>query len=435
MLTGAPQALLKLLAALDRSRYLPLVVLPEEGPLTKALNDISISFHILPLSWWVPATNWKITDYTRQLERLNQQGEALATLAVSEKVNLIHTNTIVTLEGALAAARFAVPHVWHSRGLFDYGFPPSFYDDQAFIYGVVDLLSDAILCTSRAVEKQASDHSRLARRIVVHDGFDPDRFLAQPVDSREKFCLENRLNPAARIISYVGGVQERKGLLDLVEAAVRLLPKFPDTVFVVCGPITDPAYFEKVNSRIHELKVEGHFQFPGFQANILNLLVQSELLVHPSYSEGFGLAILEAMAAGKPVVATRCGGPEEIVEDGVTGFLTKVGDPDDLAQAMSRLLGDPALSRSLGLAGVDRARAFSYEATARQTERIYDMILDQGTSGSWNLPVRRRVAEFVYQEVLSRIQMIKTQQEPRACEGRPHSSDWLGRLYRRIVGN
>jgi glycosyltransferase involved in cell wall biosynthesis len=432
-LMGAAQALLKLLTAIDRSRYLPLVVLPADGPLARALTDISVPFHILPLSWWIPATDWKVENYTAQMEHLNRQSEALAALAASEKVDLIHTNTIVTMEGGLAAARCAIPHVWHSRGLFDYGFPPSFYDDQTFIYSIVDLLSDVILCVSGAVEKQAASCCRLAPRVVVHDGFDREQFLAQPVDNREKFCLENKIDPADRIISYVGGVQQRKGLFDLVEAAARLIPRFPRAVFAICGPISDPLYFEKVKFRIQELKITNHFRFLGFQHNVLNLLVHSELLVHPSLSEGFGLAPLEAMAAGKPVVATCCGGPEEIVEDGVTGFLTKVGEPEALVQAMVRLLSDPALSRSFGMAGANRARAFSFKATAHQTEGVYDTILDQGTSGSWNLPIRRRIAEFAYHEVLSRRQMIKPQQEPLPCEGRPQPADWLGRLFRRIT--
>jgi starch synthase len=123
------------------------------------------------------------------------------------------------------------------------------------------------------------------------------------------------------------------------------------------------------------------------------------MLVHPAHSEGLGIVLMEAMAAGKPIVATRSGGPEEVVVEGETGLLVPPGEPRLLANAMDTLLSDPSTATAMGRAGRARLRGFSPEDTARQTQNLYDEL---GAASSTEKANRRRVAAELPDEILGR---------------------------------
>jgi glycosyltransferase involved in cell wall biosynthesis len=113
-------------------------------------------------------------------------------------------------------------------------------------------------------------------------------------------------------------------------------------------------------------------RFPGRAGDVDALLRQAEALVHPARWEGFGLVLLEAMLAARPVVGTRVSAIPEIVADGETGLLVPADDPVALADALGRVLAEPTLARQLGDAGLARARReFSVERMAKATVEVY----------------------------------------------------------------
>ena len=428
-------ALVRLLSRLDPARVDPLVVLPEDGPLSGELERLGIPARILPLAWWIPATHWSAERFLAQLEGLSGRAAALEAWLREERIGVVHTNTLVTLEGALAAARLALPHVWHSRGFFGGGFPPAYLDDTGFFFSIVDLLADVLVCVSRGVERQAAASCRLADRRVVYDGFDLDRFLTRPVEERGAVLARYGIAENARVVACVGGLQRRKGQLDLVEAAAPLAREFPDLVFALAGAEADAEYVETLKARIAGLGLGERFRFLGFEPEVRNLLSISEVLAHPSHSEGFGLAILEAMAMGLPVVATRCGGPEEIVEDGVSGVLVPPQNPRDLAEAIWKLLADP--DRSLGRQATERARAFSLESAARHMEEIYAGL---AAPSAEKRATRSRLADLMEAEVLTRARLAVSAAGalppgPPPSPRSPRSGSWLARLRRRLPGS
>jgi len=432
---GSEMALVRLLSALDRSRFEPLVVLPEEGPLRAEVEALSIPVHVLPLAWWIPATHWSAERFLAQLEGLEERAAALENWLVRERIHLVHTNTIVTLEGALAAARLGLPHVWHSRGFFGGGFPPSYLDDTHFFLFAVRRLASTTVCVSEGVRRQMAEVCRRLR--VIYDGFDLDRFLARPVADPQAIRARYGLAETARVVACVGGIQRRKGQLDLVEAAARLAGDFPDLVFVLAGGAGDAEYLAILQERIAALDLVDRFRFIGFEPEVRDLLSISTALVHPSHSEGFGLAILEAMAVGLPVVATLCGGPEELIEDGVSGLLVPPQNPPALAAALRRVLVDPATARRLGAAAATRARAFSLEATTRGTEEIYRELLAAPREG-WQQ--RARVAGFVVDKLLTRARLAAAAAAappavPPPAPRTPPGGSWLSGLRRRFGGS
>jgi glycosyltransferase involved in cell wall biosynthesis len=398
--SGAEQALYRLLSRVDRNRFDPLVALPGEGPLRVALTEIGVRTVVEDTRWWTPATHWTCSEFVRQLDGLEGRWQAIARLAAREKIDIIHTNTVVTIEGALAAEAVGIPHLWHSRGLFfrtaSSSFPPRYFDNRAFFFAVIDELGDHVGCVSRAVFDQAAQHLRIVPCTVIPDGFDPG---PEPLLAREKFNAEFNLPSDARVIACIGGVQRRKGQLDLLEAFGELAARHPDAVLLICGDTGDTEYASQVKKRIADLGLESRVMLPGFRDDIASLIRYCELVVHPAHSEGFGLAVLEAMAAAKPVIATRSGGPEEVIEDGVSGLLVPPATPALLAEAMERLLVDIEFAKSIANAARIRAGKFTMVESAREFELLMQVTLSAGAAKVPRIDRANRICKRVLDEV------------------------------------
>lgn len=168
----------------------------------------------------------------------------------------------------------------------------------------------------------------------------------------------------ARVLLCVGRLAEQKGVDVAVRALARVREQVPEAVLVVLGEGPERA-------RLEALAGEG-VHLPGRVGDVAAWYRRAELLVHPARWEGFGLALLEAMLAAKPIVATRVSSAPEIVADDETGLLVPPDDPDAFADATLALLADPARATTMGDAGLARARAeFSVAEMADRTAAVY----------------------------------------------------------------
>ena len=173
----------------------------------------------------------------------------------------------------------------------------------------------------------------------------------------------------ARVLLAVSRLERQKGLDVAIEALARIRPRHPHVVLLVLGQGSLEA---DLREQARALGVEAAVHLGWRVGDVAAWLRRSELLVHPARWEGFGLALLEAMLAGLPVVASDVSSVPEIVVDGETGTLVPPDDPAALATALDALLSDGALRTAYGRAGLERAhREFSVERMAEQTERVY----------------------------------------------------------------
>jgi glycosyltransferase involved in cell wall biosynthesis len=193
--------------------------------------------------------------------------------------------------------------------------------------------------------------------VTVHYGLDE---LPRPWGENPELPIPEE----ARVLLVVGRLAAQKG----VDVAVRALPairrEHPGAVLVVLGEGPQRAELEAIAG-------EGVF-LPGRVGDVAAFYRRADLLVHPVRWEGFGLALLEAMLAGKPMVASAVSSAPEIVEDGRTGLLVPPNDPAALASAVVSLLSDPERATAYGRAGLERARAeFSVARMAERTAAVY----------------------------------------------------------------
>jgi glycosyltransferase involved in cell wall biosynthesis len=182
----------------------------------------------------------------------------------------------------------------------------------------------------------------------LHNAVNVERFKPGEPDER---ILAKYLTPRPRrLLLYVGLIARRKGVLDLVRAFARIVKEGPEAVLALAGKEEEP-YASEVEALVKELGLEGSVRFLGPIPNedVVHLMRACDVFLHASRGgEGIPRAVLEAMACGKPVVATRVGGVREAVRDGETGYTVEVGDSVGLAEAALRLLRDEGLRRELG---------------------------------------------------------------------------------------
>jgi glycosyltransferase involved in cell wall biosynthesis len=178
---------------------------------------------------------------------------------------------------------------------------------------------------------------------------------------------------APRELLAVGRLEPQKGMDVLLRALREIVVEFPNVRLRIAGEGGERAALER---QARELGLGDRVAFLGLRDDVISLMAQSALLVHGARWEGFGLVLLEAMAAGTPIVATRVGGVAEVVADGATGLLVAPEDPSALAAGVLALLRDPARARAMGAAGRRRLETeFAPERMSAETAAIYEQVL------------------------------------------------------------
>ena len=223
----------------------------------------------------------------------------------------------------------------------------------------VRLFADRIVAVSGAV-----------KAALIASGADPDRIRVIPggVDLRP---YEGLPALAGGVVGALGRLEREKGFDLLLQAMAQLAGEARPPRLILGG---DGSQREALAQQAREAGLP--VEMAGFVSDVPAFLGQTGLFALSSRSEGLGLVLVEAMAAGRPVVATRVGGVPEVVVDGETGLLVEPGDVDALAAAIRRLLADPALAQRMGAAGRERVRAlFSAERMAEQTAAVYEELI------------------------------------------------------------
>lgn len=180
------------------------------------------------------------------------------------------------------------------------------------------------------------------------------------------------------VITTIGRLSPYKGVDLFVRVAYLVRQQFPQAIFLIVGSASEgsSAYVARLERLVYGLNLDSCVKFLGYRNDIPGILARSDILVSASQFESFGLTILEGMVAGLPVVATRCGGPEEILTDGEDGFLVPVGDATAMADAILLLARNPDQAREMGKCGRRRAcRDFSIERHANEVLDFYQEIL------------------------------------------------------------
>jgi glycosyltransferase involved in cell wall biosynthesis len=233
---------------------------------------------------------------------------------------------------------------------------------------------DCFICASDAIRRMlASDGVPAGRAVTVHEGIDLEHVAAAPAaDLHGELWLPHH----APIVGNVAALVPHKGQRHLVEAAALVVQTVPDARFVIAG---DGDLRDSLERQIRDRRLEKHVFLTGFRPDVLSLLKAFDVFVMSSVTEGLGTSLLDAMACGKPIVATRAGGMPEAVADGETGLLVPPRDPAALAAAIVRLLTEAPARAAMCAAALARVRAhFTAERMVDATLAVYRSLSGPG---------------------------------------------------------
>lgn len=296
---------------------------------------------------------------------------AVKRLLTAEKVDLIHAHLLGSnVYGAILAILSRRPMIATFHGAVDVAAKERFLRTKFFLIG---LGASKIVCVSKRLEQELVSRSRLPpdKLKLIYNGVDSSLYQGK---RQSNLRAELGLPPEARIVVSVGNIRPAKGYEYLVEAALRMLELDPQTHFVVVGHQRE-ALFQKLTAQIRNAPQPPRVHWLGFREDVVEILRQSDIFLLPSTSEGFSISTVEAMMAGIPVIATRSGGPEEIISNHETGFLIPIKDPSAIVQAIQALRAPETRLRMVEKAQSVAKEKFGLRTMLNEYRGLYQQLL------------------------------------------------------------
>ncbi|HKY71407.1 MAG TPA: glycosyltransferase family 4 protein [Nitrospira sp.] len=359
---GAERDLLTMLQGLNRDEWEPHVACPADTPLSDLLAKEDTALHPLEIRPW---RKWRSFFTRRRDLRL------LRELMVRVAPALIHVNDIWWVPhtlGAVSARGLRKPIVAHVRQEIE--------PQKVRRYGLDSV--DRVIAISRQVEQSLIDGG-VGREAVqtIYSGV-PLPNDGTPSADRSAVCRALGFSADAVLLGTVAHLFPRKGHDVMLRALPRIMAEVPTVQYLIIGT-GDDAYERALKTLAATLGIADRVHFLGFQEDVAPFLSALSLYVHPARMEGFGIAVVEALAAGKAVVATRVGGVPEVVDEGRTGLLVAPEQPEELSAAVLALLRDDAKRKAMEESGMHAARSrFDVKASVAAMERLYRQLVRTG---------------------------------------------------------
>lgn len=323
---GAERNLIQLLNGMDKSRFRPIVCCLSGGQLASELKEKGHEI------------------YNLNLKRIYDLHGIRALIWLFQLIKKRTIRLIVTYHegsdflGLMAAGLSGVPIISSRR---DMGYKLNKRHIAA--YRLCSNHFDAIIAVSEAVKKMMVAREKTApnKIVTINNGVDVDLFSGSY--NRMEIRSGLGLNKHENVIGMIGSLRKIKGHKYLIEAASKVIRHIPETKFLIVGrDYNDPECSEKVLTHIaRKLGVTNHLIFTGERSDVPELLSAVDIIVNPSLSEGMSNTILEAMAAGKTVIASDVGGNREVINDHENGFLFPPRDTQTLANIIINCLKNP----------------------------------------------------------------------------------------------
>jgi len=370
-LGGTERHVLDLTAGIDRRKFSPRVISTlGGGSLEEEFSRRGVPVHILEYR----GISLKPEKAGPLFRSAHSFFRTFAKILTGNNIRILHCYLPAgNVLGMVAASLHRTPvKIVSKRGLCRY---KNGHRVFSFLEDLANLFSDRILVNSLAVEADVRRTERFleGKISLLYNGIDPE--VPPPAPVRDLFpgIAWREDDP---VVCYVANFFPYKGHLDLVGAARTVVESFPRTRFLFVG--RDAGEMGTVRDRIEALGLSGNVLLTGERDDAARIIASSTLVAHPSHTEGFSNTILEAMAAGKPVVATDAGGIPEAVVDGRTGIIVPVGNPEKLADGLLALLRNPDQARAMGQAGRKRVvERFTVGKMIEDMERIYERLLTE----------------------------------------------------------
>lgn len=370
-LYGADRYLLRLVRALDKQMFAPVVVVANdieyEGLLTDELDKSSVAWQEMRLGVlrrrYQNAGGMALFGYRTAVSALQ-----IAAYCRRHQVSLLHSNSSAVFAGGLAARLARIPHIWHIHEIIT---QPQWLNK--LIARNLDVLADQVVAVSTPVKDNLLlGYPQLDAKIrVIHNGIDHKKFShVQPV-AVQQLRQQWQATPNTVVIGMIGRISAWKGQPFFLQAAARMVNLQPNIRFVLVGGCVpgETWRLDALRQQVDELGLAPFVHIDDFRLDIPTVLAAFDIFALPSIRpDPFPTVVLEAMAAAKPVVATAHGGATEQLDPGQTGFLVSPTDPAEMASAFQVLVDDVEKRQAMGQNG--RFRLLEHFTTQKHTQKI-----------------------------------------------------------------
>jgi len=299
--------------------------------------------------------------------------------SVKEKFDIVHTHTSKAgLLGRLAAKIAGIPiilHTPHGHVFFGY-FGPLKTKIFIFFEKLASRITDKIVSLTNR-EKEDYLAYKIANEdklVVIYSGVELNKYKELPFNENQNFKKELGIPENSLLVGTVGRLVPVKGPEFLIKAAKHIISKYPDTFFIFTG---DGHLRQDLEKQALELGIENNIIFLGWRDDAAKILSVYDVFVLPSLNEGMGRVLVEAMALGKPIVASDIGGIPDLVTHGENGFLVPPKNPKELAKYIQILIEDKEKRDKMGLAGKKMAMNFRAENMVEKIAKLYEELLMQ----------------------------------------------------------
>ncbi len=357
---GAERSLVKMIRSLPKERFRCSLVTFQIDRDLPLFSSMPCDVRVLPLR----------KSYDAQALRLSLE---LRRFIRSEGVSIVHTFfETADLWGGLVSRLSRVPILLSSRRDMGILRRPK----HALAYRFVNPLFTRVLAVSEEVRRCCIevDHLQPERVETVYNGVE---FPSLPLESRDACRELMGLSAFKEIVLTIGNIRRVKGIDIFLRAAVDVCKRRPSVLFLIVGDNHEPAHFNELKELVSELGISHNVLFYGPSEEVGRFLAACDIFCLPSRSEGFSNALIEAMGAGVPCVATRVGGNVEAIEHDCSGLLVPSEDPKALSSAIAELLDNPSRARALGREASEVVQSrFTHEAMMVHLTTIYERLLE-----------------------------------------------------------
>jgi glycosyltransferase involved in cell wall biosynthesis len=341
--SGVPAVMAALVGALDRSRVTPSLLFAYDGVYARELAEKGIEVQVFGKK---RAFLWRANRFLFNLRLVK----------LARRVDLVHIHSSKLALSVLIAKWLKMRVVYH---LHELPRRPGVLLKKAM------LAADCVVFCSETCEEHFASLPAKQKRTIVNAVTPGD---APPVAHDD----------SGRKVVMVGSINKNKGQDLVLQAFARLRNREAELWLYGTTGLSAHKYVSDLKrfAKVHGLS--GRVFFPGPTSDVFSVFAGAALVVHTSWTESFGMALVEAMSCGVPVVAHKLEGMREVVEDGVSGFLVEPGDVDGLAARIDQLLADPALRGRMGAAGYRLVRErFDIARRSEEYLQLYEELCRQ----------------------------------------------------------
>lgn len=344
-LYGADQILLKIVTNINKDEYKPIVILPSDGPLKKKLEENGIETKKIEYPI-IRRKYFNIKGIINFVKEYKSSCEKIIKIVEDEKIDIIHNNTIAVLEGIYVHKKTKKPLIMHIHEMIEH---PKII--AKILYKIALKNSDKLIVVSNAVKKyietmikKSSDNIE-----VIHNGIENEIFNNKK--EVEYLYEEFNIPKDSTVIGTIGRVNAIKGQNDFIDVMNEIIKNTTNVYALIVGDAFAGQEWrvEQLKKYIEDLNLKDRIKYTGFRTDISNIQNFLDIYVLPSIQkDSFPTVVLEAMASSKPIIAYKCGGVIEMVDDKVNGFLVEIGNKEELKNKIQTLLQQPSSIKDMG---------------------------------------------------------------------------------------